>query len=159
MIGGGVGSFGAGPLKFPVLYKLDSALMIPAVPICRTDELLMPPILRWCMAIDCCTNIFIVYYCSLNHPLDSYNNVGLSVSPLAPPASLSDVTVALKPLFVTGKSPVLNDPDPAYVFEVLFGAIYRESPKLTIPPLPTLTTLTPPTIAGIHRPPLQHLDW
>lgn len=33
---------GAGPVNPPVLYRLDNDFMIPAVPICKTEEFEMP---------------------------------------------------------------------------------------------------------------------
>jgi hypothetical protein len=58
------------------------------------------------------------------------------------------VLVALIPLLVQIKSPVLNAPDPAFVFEELVGEILKESPKLITPPL-TLLIEIGPTIDGI----------
>jgi hypothetical protein len=68
--------------------------------------------------------------------------------------SLSFVFVELTTLYVCGKSPVLNDPDPAYVFAVVFGEITPQSPTCTTPPEETLITFKVPKIAGIWFPPL-----
>lgn len=56
--------------------------------------------------------------------------------------------VALIPLLVHMKSPVLNEPDPAFVLEELVGEIFKESPKLITPPL-TLIILIGPTMDGM----------
>jgi hypothetical protein len=53
------------------------------------------------------------------------------------------------PFITRAKSPVLNDPAPAKVFEELVGARIMESPKCTIQLGPTLSILTFPIIAGI----------
>lgn len=62
------------------------------------------------------------------------------------------VLVELRPLFVFKKSPVLNEPEPAYVFDVDFGEIYKASPIFMTPALPILFTFIPPTIEGIDQP-------
>jgi hypothetical protein len=53
------------------------------------------------------------------------------------------------PFITRAKSPVLNDPAPAKVFEELVGARIMESPKFTIELGPTLSILTFPIMAGI----------
>jgi hypothetical protein len=52
-------------------------------------------------------------------------------------------------LYVCGKSPVLNEPDPAYVFAVTFGAITPQSPMFRTPPEEMLITFKVPKITGI----------
>jgi hypothetical protein len=59
------------------------------------------------------------------------------------------VFVALTALLEFAKLPVRKEPEPAYVLEVLWGAIETASPNWTIELEPTLTILTKPTIAGI----------
>lgn len=60
----------------------------------------------------------------------------------------SNELVALIPLLVQMKSPVLNEPEPAFVLEELVGEMFNESPKLITPPL-TLIILIGPTMDGM----------
>jgi hypothetical protein len=85
----------------------------------------------------------------VNIPLDH-------TTPLFPTVLLEEsltsgsfVLVALTALFVRDKSPVTNDPAPAYVLEVLLGLFCNVSPNCTIAPEPTLNILTAPTMDGI----------
>lgn len=57
--------------------------------------------------------------------------------------------VLLIKLFVFGKSPVLNEPAPAYDLFVLIGLMIRQSPRMTTELELTLTTLIFPTMDGI----------
>jgi hypothetical protein len=41
-----VSGSGAGSVNPPVLYKCEADFMIPELPICKTDELEIPPILK-----------------------------------------------------------------------------------------------------------------
>jgi hypothetical protein len=70
----------------------------------------------------------------------------------------SFVLVALIALFVTGKSPVLKDPAPAYVLEELFGDRNTESPIWTIELGPTARILKDPTMEGIGLTSFCRLD-
>lgn len=65
------------------------------------------------------------------------------------------VFVALIPMLVNGRSPVMKEPAPANVFEVLTGDRKTASPNWTIAPVSTLIIFTFPTMEGTDLTPFS----